>query len=216
MNVIWCICCICLSSLIWLHERYMVLLLYLSSLILYCMNILWCFCFIYLSSLINKEDFYIRYVLVSIERIWIDCHVCCTGLSWECNSEIGEELCLWTIQSLKLKLKLCYDRWSVGQLASLLWYWASICGPWSDLFTVRPLRVGCPLWQEDELLGLASTVILRFETYRTFDHIVLSNLRLSQPGGPGPHIYIPQEQGGPVIPAYTGFIPHGHPCRRGL
>jgi hypothetical protein len=27
----------------------------------------------------------------------------------------------------------------------------------------------------------------------------------SQPGGPGPRIYIPQEQGGPVIPTGTGF-----------
>jgi hypothetical protein len=31
-------------------------------------------------------------------------------------------------------------------------------------------------------------------------HILLSHLRLPQSGGPGPHIYISQEQGGPVIP----------------
>jgi hypothetical protein len=30
-------------------------------------------------------------------------------------------------------------------------------------------------------------------------------LRLPQPGGPGSRIYIPQEQGGPVIPPGTGF-----------
>jgi hypothetical protein len=36
-------------------------------------------------------------------------------------------------------------------------------------------------------------------------HILLSHLRLPQPGGPGPRIYIPQEQGGPVIPPGTGF-----------
>jgi hypothetical protein len=30
-------------------------------------------------------------------------------------------------------------------------------------------------------------------------------LRLPQPGGPGPCTYIPQEQGGPVIPPGTGF-----------
>jgi hypothetical protein len=35
--------------------------------------------------------------------------------------------------------------------------------------------------------------------------ILLSHLRLPQPGGPGPRIYIPQEQGGPVIPPGTGF-----------
>jgi hypothetical protein len=35
--------------------------------------------------------------------------------------------------------------------------------------------------------------------------IFCSHLRLPQLGGPGPHIYIPQEQGGPVIPPVTGF-----------
>jgi hypothetical protein len=38
---------------------------------------------------------------------------------------------------------------------------------------------------------------------RTHDHILLS--RLPKPGGPGPRIYIPQEQGGSVIPPGTGF-----------
>jgi hypothetical protein len=37
------------------------------------------------------------------------------------------------------------------------------------------------------------------------DHMLLSHLRLPQPGGPGPRIYIPQKQGGPVIPLGTGF-----------
>jgi hypothetical protein len=41
--------------------------------------------------------------------------------------------------------------------------------------------------------GLKSTVYcLRFETASTWS--------------PGPHIYIPQEQGGPVIPPVTGFF----------
>jgi hypothetical protein len=40
------------------------------------------------------------------------------------------------------------------------------------------------------------------------EHILLSHLRLLQPGGPGPRIYIPQEQGGPVIPPGTGFPFH--------
>jgi hypothetical protein len=34
---------------------------------------------------------------------------------------------------------------------------------------------------------------------------VTPHLRLPKPGGPGPYIYIPQEQGGPVIPLGTGF-----------
>jgi hypothetical protein len=40
---------------------------------------------------------------------------------------------------------------------------------------------------------------------RTHGHILLSYLRLPQPRGPGPRIYIPQEQGDPVITPGTGF-----------
>jgi hypothetical protein len=55
------------------------------------------------------------------------------------------------------------------------------------------------------LLGLARAVALGSKSRRTHDHILLSHLRLPQLGGPGPRIYIPQEQGGPVIPLGTGF-----------
>jgi hypothetical protein len=44
------------------------------------------------------------------------------------------------------------------------------------------------------LLGLARAVTIVSKPLRTDDHILLSTLRLIQPGGPGPHIYIPQEQ----------------------
>jgi hypothetical protein len=37
-------------------------------------------------------------------------------------------------------------------------------------------------------------------------HFTVSYSRLPQPGGPGPRIYIPQEQGGPVIPPDTGSL----------
>jgi hypothetical protein len=40
---------------------------------------------------------------------------------------------------------------------------------------------------------------------QTRNHTLLSHLRLPQPGGPGSRIYIPQGQGGPVIPPGTGF-----------
>jgi hypothetical protein len=50
------------------------------------------------------------------------------------------------------------------------------------------------------LLGLASADPLGSESPRTQDHILFSQfLRLPSPAGPGPCIYIPQEQGGPVI-----------------
>jgi hypothetical protein len=50
------------------------------------------------------------------------------------------------------------------------------------------------------LLVLASAVPLGSESHGTQDHILLSQfLRLPQPGGPGPYIYVLQEQGGPDI-----------------
>jgi hypothetical protein len=50
------------------------------------------------------------------------------------------------------------------------------------------------------LLVLASAVILRSDSSGTHDHVLLSQIRdYPQPGGPGPRIYIPQEQGCPVI-----------------
>jgi hypothetical protein len=56
------------------------------------------------------------------------------------------------------------------------------------------------------LLGIASAASLRSESHGTHEHILLSLfLRLPQPGGPGPCIYIPQEQGGPVIPPGIWF-----------
>jgi hypothetical protein len=55
------------------------------------------------------------------------------------------------------------------------------------------------------LLALASAVILMSQTRGTHDHILLSDSRFPQTGGPGPRIYILQEQGGPVITPGTGF-----------
>jgi hypothetical protein len=54
------------------------------------------------------------------------------------------------------------------------------------------------------LLILTSEVILWSESHGTHNHIILSDSS-PQPGGPGPRIYIPQEQGGPVISPGTGF-----------
>jgi hypothetical protein len=55
------------------------------------------------------------------------------------------------------------------------------------------------------LLGLARAVTLGSNSRWTPDHILLSHFRLPQPGGPGSRIYIPREQGVPVIPPGTGF-----------
>jgi hypothetical protein len=66
----------------------------------------------------------------------------------------------------------------------------------------------------DERTGLSFTIAAgpRQRSYsRVWDpreswpHFTDSDSRLLQPGGPGPRIYIPQEQGDPVISPGTGF-----------
>jgi hypothetical protein len=52
---------------------------------------------------------------------------------------------------------------------------------------------------------LYRAVTLGSKSRRTHSHILLSHLRLPQLGGPGPRIYIPQEQGGQVINPGTEF-----------
>jgi hypothetical protein len=51
------------------------------------------------------------------------------------------------------------------------------------------------------LLAPSIAVILRSK----WPHFTVSDWRFPQPGGPGPRIYIPQEENGPVIPPVTGF-----------
>jgi hypothetical protein len=77
------------------------------------------------------------------------------------------------------------------------------CGynPYVTYFLTRELACRLQL-----LLVLARAVILRYESCGTHDHFLLSQIRDSpQPIGPGPRIYIPQEQGGPLIPVGTVF-----------
>jgi hypothetical protein len=59
------------------------------------------------------------------------------------------------------------------------------------------------------LLGIANAAFVRSETHRTHEHILLSVFgRLSQTGEPGSCIYVPQEQGSPVIPAGIMILPN--------
>jgi hypothetical protein len=56
------------------------------------------------------------------------------------------------------------------------------------------------------LLTRTRAVILGFTVPRdSWPYFTVSDSKLPQPGGPGPRIYISQEQGGPVIPPGTGF-----------
>jgi hypothetical protein len=57
------------------------------------------------------------------------------------------------------------------------------------------------------LLGLASEAFLRSESHGTHERILLFLfLRFPQPGGPDSCIYLPQEQGSPVIYPGIGFL----------
>jgi hypothetical protein len=122
---------------------------------------------------------------------------------------------LWAT-SLKLKLKLIYDR----QSASLSWCQAPIwdpqpifLSPWNFLQTVVCFLFCSALSDErmglqftvQLLLGLPRAVTLGSKSCRTDGHILWSHLRLLQPGEPGPSIYIPLEQGGSVISPGIGF-----------
>jgi hypothetical protein len=66
------------------------------------------------------------------------------------------------------------------------------------------LHIGCPLWWEDWSV-VWSAITHWSESCRTHNYTLLSRLRLPHLGGPGPRIYIPQKQGGPVIPLGTRF-----------
>jgi hypothetical protein len=116
---------------------------------------------------------------------------------------------------LLLKLKLVHDRTSVGQcvLVSGLPSWT-----YGHIFLVCLIIVGILMLStlSDERMGLYCTVLvplllslnravtLGSKSCRTHDHILLSHLRLPQPGVPSPCIYIPEKQGSPVIPRALG------------
>jgi hypothetical protein len=118
----------------------------------------------------------------------------------------------WSPYCVPMRLsKSHYDRQSVGQsvLVSGAHLGHATNFSFSLKFPFRHLRVCyfvapsltrgrvCNLLVQ-LLLGLARAVTLGSKSRRTHDHILLSNLRLPWPGGPGPRIYIPQEQGGLV------------------
>jgi hypothetical protein len=73
------------------------------------------------------------------------------------------------------------------------------CGGGAFWWEDRPVISNCcwplPLWSFSVRVPRDS-----------WPYFTVSDSRLLQPGGPGPHIYIPQEQGGSVVPAGTGFF----------
>jgi hypothetical protein len=115
----------------------------------------------------------------------------------------------------KLKLKLSCDRRSVGQSVLV---WGSHLELMNSVWQLRISWCRVPSLTRGRicnllvklLLSLARAVTLGSMSRRTHGHILLSHLRLPQPGGPGPCIYFPQEQGGPVIPP-RHWVPFSSP-----
>jgi hypothetical protein len=112
----------------------------------------------------------------------------------------------------KSKSKSCYDRRSAGQFVLV----SSTHLVLTTRFLLLSDSCGLFIWgaHSDERTGLPFTTAAgprqrsHFWVWVPRDswpYFTVLDSRLSQPGGPGPRIYILQEQGGPVIPSSTGF-----------
>jgi hypothetical protein len=75
------------------------------------------------------------------------------------------------------------------------------------------VNVGRPLWRENGAVAYncqwssPAKSFLSPSPTRLSSYFTVSDSRLLQPVGPGPRVYIPQEQDGPVIPPGTGLTP---------
>jgi hypothetical protein len=132
------------------------------------------------------------------------------GIQFSTQNAHKQDCCSKKLK-LKLKLKLSCDWRLVGQsalvsgshLELMTICFFSVWQLWVSWFAAPSLTRGWVLQQF--LLGLARAVTLGSKSRRTHDHILLSNLRLLQPRGPGPRIYILKEEFAPVIAPGTGF-----------
>jgi hypothetical protein len=131
----------------------------------------------------------------------VSCPVC-TGI--RNPPGVHDQICI-TVRQLRVYIALSSSSSYIaidGQSASSSWCRAPnnfLC----LTFTSFLLHVGRTLWRVDASV-ICSAITHWLESRRTHKHILLSHLRLTQPGGPGPRIYIPPEQGGPVIPRTLG------------
>jgi hypothetical protein len=105
-----------------------------------------------------------------------------------------------------IKSKLRYDRRSVGQFIL-------VSSTHQELMTRFLLLsdncvfvdVGRSLWRENVPAVYNCCWTSPAQSFLGPSPITVSDLKLPQRGGPGPRIYVPQEQGAPVIPPGTRF-----------
>jgi hypothetical protein len=104
---------------------------------------------------------------------------------------------------LKSKSKLCYNRRSVGQFDMM----SSTHLEFTTRFLLLSdscgfVDVGRSLWRE---YGSVVYNCCWSSPAKSWPYFTVSDSRLPQPGVRSPFIYIPQEEGDPVIPPSTGF-----------
>jgi hypothetical protein len=111
---------------------------------------------------------------------------------------------MWNVSKVEGRSYFTND----GQSVSTSWYRAPLWGLRLDItsywnvavWNLRSCFCGRPLWLEDRS-AICNVITQWSESRRIRNSTLLAHLRLPQPGGPGSHIYIHQEQGGPVIPS---------------
>jgi hypothetical protein len=99
-----------------------------------------------------------------------------------------------------------------GRSASISWYRAPLWDLRPDITSCRNVAV-CNLWSciwgaPSLTRGRVSNLQCNHSMVRVAqnrNHTLLSRLRLPQLGGQGSRFYIPQEEGGPIIPPGAGF-----------
>jgi hypothetical protein len=104
----------------------------------------------------------------------------------------------------KSESKLCYDQRSVGQCQASIW------GPRPDVYYCQTV-VGLLMWGAISDGSVIYNCCLPWQRshsrvqvlWDSRPYFTVSDSTLPKLGGPGPHIYIPQEHGGPIIPLGT-------------
>jgi hypothetical protein len=137
-----------------------------------------------------------------------------TCFHWLAPTSNSELVCLRTVCQSQSQSHVTTD----SQSASLSWCQDPIWGSRPD-FCYCGTVAGLLMWAalSDRRMGLSFTIdavphqhshsrIL--VPWDSGPYFTVSDLRLPQLRGPGPHIYIPQEQGGHVIPPATWFHFH--------
>jgi hypothetical protein len=92
-----------------------------------------------------------------------------------------------------------------SQSVSMAGYRAPLWDLRQDITSCQNVAVLFLVLVREDRSAICSVITQWSESLRTRNHTLLSHLRFPQPGGPGSRIYIPQEQGGPVIPPDNGF-----------